>query len=174
MSHPTHPATVHFPLTFTVLTGFLDALYLASTTPATAPLVSTAFTTLSIAIPPALLPTLSYYTTILTLLTALPAVLTGAIELQPVIARDGLSSKKAQTGVLHALINDIAVFGAAWNWWVRRGREGFVPGTGNVIVSAGLAVPATLGAAYLGGHLVYVYGMGVGRGSGKGKGKKAQ
>ena len=168
-SHPKHPATVHFPIAFTFLTGVLDALYLASVTPATAGAVATAFKTLDIAIPTSFFPTLSYYSTILTLLTAIPAVLTGALELQPVLKRDSLGSKKAQTGILHALINDITVFGAAYNWWVRRVNTGFVPDTTNVAISAALAVPATFFAAYLGGQLVYQYGMGIGRGSSKAK-----
>ncbi|KAK7179958.1 hypothetical protein DPSP01_009874 [Paraphaeosphaeria sporulosa] len=163
--HPKHPATVHFPLTFTFLTGVLDAIYLASVTPATSGTVATVFKTLDIAIPTSLLPTLSYYSTILTLLTAIPAVISGALELQPVIARDGFSSKKAQAGVSHALVNDIALFGAAYNWWVRRSTTGFVPDTTNVAISAALALPASFFAAYLGGQLVYQYGMGVGRGS---------
>lgn len=142
-------------------------------TPATAGVVATAFKTLDIAIPTSLFPTLSYYSTILTLLTAIPAVITGALELQPVIARDGFSSKKAQTGVIHALINDVALFGAAYNWWVRRTSTGFVPDTTNVAISAALAIPTSFFAAYLGGHLVYQYGMGVGRGN-TNKAKKSQ
>lgn len=35
-----HPATVHFPISFTFLTGGLDALYFASTFPATAGIVA--------------------------------------------------------------------------------------------------------------------------------------
>ncbi|KAJ4295467.1 hypothetical protein N0V90_007479 [Kalmusia sp. IMI 367209] len=171
-SHPLHPATVHFPLTFTFITGALDALYLASVTPATAGIVTSAFKILDIQLPTSLLPTLSYYSTILTLLTAIPAVLSGAIELQPVIQRDGFRSKKAQTGVLHALVNDVAVFGTAYNWWMRR-TTGFVPNSTNVAISAAVAMPASFFAAYLGAQLVYQYGMGVGRGSGS-KAKKAQ
>ncbi|KAF2449509.1 hypothetical protein P171DRAFT_379473 [Karstenula rhodostoma CBS 690.94] len=171
--HPKHPATVHFPLTFTFLTGVLDAVYLASVTPATSGTVATVFKTLDIAIPASLFPTLSYYSTILTLLTAIPAVISGAFELQPIIARDGLGSKKAQAGVMHALINDLALFGAAYNWWVRRSTTGFVPDTTNVAISATLALPASFFAAYLGGQLVYQYGMGVGRGSSS-NAKKAQ
>ena len=95
------------------------------------------------------------------------------MELQPLIQRDGLSSKKAQTGIIHALVNDIALFGTAYNWWMRRNNTGFVPDTTNVAISAALAVPSTFFAAYLGGHLVYQYGMGVGRGTGS-KVKKSQ
>lgn len=79
------------------------------------------------------------------------------------IKRDGLSSKKAQVGVLHAIINDITLFGAVFNWWSRRDQADFVPSGLNVLISTVLAVPATFFAAFLGGHLVYVYGMGVGR-----------
>lgn len=91
----------------------------------------------------------------------------------PVIKRDGLGSKKAQTGVLHALVNDIAVFATAYNWWTRRATKGFVPDTTNVAISAALAMPASMFAGYLGAQLVYQYGMGVGRGS-TSKAKKAQ
>jgi len=105
-------------------------------------------------------PVLSYYTTILTLLFSAPAVATGAQQLMPVIQRDGFSSKKAKVGVAHALINDIAAFGALYNWWSRRSNAGFIPSNENIIVSTLLAVPATIFAAYLGGSLVYIHGMG--------------
>jgi len=91
----------------------------------------------------------------------------------PVIKRDGFSSKKAQVGVLHALVNDISVFGAAYNWWTRRNAMGLRPDATNVVVSSALAAPITLFAAYLGGKLVYELGTGVGKG-GSGKAKKAQ
>ncbi|KAF2130303.1 hypothetical protein P153DRAFT_314031, partial [Dothidotthia symphoricarpi CBS 119687] len=167
MSHPKHPAVVHFPITFTALAGALDAVYYASLQPATSSIVASAFKSLSIAIPPSTFPILSYYATILTILTSLPAISTGAWELMPVLKRDGLSSKKAQVGILHAVINDITVFGAVFNWWSRRNQAEFLPSGMNVFVSTVLAVPATFFAAYLGGHLVYVYGMGIGRGSAK-------
>ncbi|CAO2655560.1 Nn.00g043630.m01.CDS01 [Neocucurbitaria sp. VM-36] len=172
MSHPTHPATVHFPITTTLLTGGLDAVYFLSTYAPTSSVVASAFKTLDIAIQPNLFPLLSYYTTILTLLFSAPAVATGAYELMPLIKRDGLSSKKAQTGILHAAINDITVFGALYNWWSRRSAPAFIPSNENVLVSTVLAVPATFFAAYLGGSLVYQYGMGF-RGS-SAKAKKQQ
>lgn len=109
-------------------------------------------------------PVLSYYTTILTLLFAVPTVATGAMELMPLIQRDGFSSKKAKVGVAHAVINDIAIFGTAYNWWTRRNTNGFTPSSQNVLLSSGIALPATLFGAYLGGQLVYQYGMGFSRG----------
>ena len=117
-------------------------------------------------------PVLSYYTTILTLLFSAPAVATGAYELMPVIKRDGFSSKKAKVGILHALINDVTVVGALYNWWSRRSTPAFTPSNENVLVSTLLAVPATFFAAYLGGSLVYQFGMGF-RGS-SAKAKKNQ
>jgi uncharacterized membrane protein len=172
------------------LTGGLDAIYYASLAPATAGIVASACTllaypncsspakltppvkTLDIQIPLTLLPTLSYYSTILTIITAVPSIITGAMELSPVIQRDGFSSKKAQTGVLHALINDITVFGAVYNWWSRRNENTFTPSTTNVALSTAI-VPVSIFAAYLGGSLIYKYGMGVGIGSGS-KQKKSQ
>ncbi|KAF2659895.1 hypothetical protein K491DRAFT_621988 [Lophiostoma macrostomum CBS 122681] len=169
MGHPTHPATVHFPIAFMFLTGGLDAAYFAAVHPSTANLVGSALKTLDVQIPPSMFPILSYYTTLLTLLFSVPAVISGAAQLMPVIKRDGLSSKKAQTGVLHALVNDVTVFATAYNWWTRRNAPGFKPDSTNILVSSVLALPATLFAAYLGGSLVYKYGMGVGGGSGRAK-----
>ncbi|KAL1799639.1 hypothetical protein ACET3X_003676 [Alternaria dauci] len=172
MSHPTHPATVHFPITTTLLTGGLDAVYFLSKYAPTSGAVASAFKTLDIAINPALFPVLSYYTTLLTLLFSAPAVATGMYEFIPLVKRDGLKSKKAQVGALHAVINDVTVLGAAFNWWTRRSNPGMVPSDTNILISSVIALPATMFAAYLGGSLVYVYGMGF-RG-GQAKAKKAQ
>jgi uncharacterized membrane protein len=90
----------------------------------------------------------------------------------PLIKRDGISSKKAQVGILHALINDVTVVGAAYNWWTRRSNPGMVPDNTNILISSVVALPATMFAAYLGGSLVYIYGMGF-RGS-QAKAKKSQ
>jgi uncharacterized membrane protein len=93
-------------------------------------------------------------------------------EFIPLVKRDGLKSKKAQVGALHAVINDVTVIGAAFNWWTRRSNPGMVPSDTNILISSVIALPATMFAAYLGGSLVYVYGMGF-RG-GQVKAKKAQ
>lgn len=39
-SHPAHPAFVHFPITFTAITGALDGIYWMSKIPATAGVVN--------------------------------------------------------------------------------------------------------------------------------------
>lgn len=108
---------------------------------------------------------LSYYSTIITILVTLPAVVTGVAQLAPVIQRDGFQSKKAKIGAVHALLNDIALIGTIYNWWTRSQQIGFTPSTTNVLVSAGLALPITMYSAYLGGSLVYEYGMGFSRSS---------
>ncbi|KAI4642466.1 uncharacterized protein J4E79_011528 [Alternaria viburni] len=172
MSHPTHPATVHFPITTTFLTGALDAVYFLSKYAPTAGAVASTFKTFDIAIDPSVFPLLSYYTTLLTLLFSAPAVATGMYEFIPLVKRDGLKSRKAQVGALHAVINDVTVLGAAYNWWTRRGNPGMMPSDTNILISSVIALPATMFAAYLGGSLVYVYGMGF-RG-GQAKAKKAQ
>ncbi|ORX94205.1 hypothetical protein BCR34DRAFT_620202 [Clohesyomyces aquaticus] len=171
-SNPAHPATVHFPIAFITLTGALDALYVASSHPSTAGLVASTLKTLDMQLSPAMLPQLSYYTTVLALITALPATVSGVMELMPLIQRDGFSTPKAQTGALHAALNDISLLALVYNWWTRRSAVGFEPSSTNVAISALLNVPATLFAAYLGGALVYQYGMGMGRGASKSK--KAQ
>jgi hypothetical protein len=47
MSHPAHPATVHFPITTTLLTAGLDAVYFASTFGPTASIVASTCTSIS-------------------------------------------------------------------------------------------------------------------------------
>ncbi|KZM28143.1 uncharacterized protein EKO05_0005828 [Ascochyta rabiei] len=165
--HPSHPALVHFPITFTAITGGLDAIYYASKLPATSGLVNSVFNSLDKAIQPQAFPVLSYYSTILTILTTLPAIVTGVIQLSPVIQRDGFQSKKAKVGAVHALINDIALFATIYNWWTRSQQVGFAPSSTNVFVSSALALPLTMYSAYLGGSLVYEYGMGFTRGNSK-------
>ncbi|OSS53457.1 hypothetical protein B5807_01321 [Epicoccum nigrum] len=159
-SHPTHPAFVHFPITFTAITGALDGIYWMSKIPATAGVVNSVFKSLDRSVQPNVFPVLSYYSTIITILTTLPAVVTGIAQLAPVIQRDGFSSKKAKVGAMHALLNDIALITTIFNWWTRSQQVGFTPSTTNVLLSAALALPMTMYSAYLGGSLVYEYGMG--------------
>jgi uncharacterized membrane protein len=160
MSLPTHPALVHFPITTTLLTGGLDAFYFFYNYKPTAAIVASAYKTLDIQLSPKLFPFFSYYLTILTIAFSVPAVMSGAAQLMPVIKRDGFSSRKAKVGVAHALINDVTVVAAAVNWWTRRSRPMFEPTSTNIILSCVMALPATLFAAHLGGKLVYHHGMG--------------
>ncbi|CAI6314325.1 unnamed protein product [Periconia digitata] len=127
--------------------------------------------TLGVQLSPAALPALAYYSNILSIVTAVPAIASGIVQLAPVIQRDGFSSKKAQTGVMHALISDLTVFAAVYNWWSRRDTAGFLPSTTNAVVSAAV-VPTVFFAAFLGGQLTYQFGMGIGGGSSSTKKKQ--
>ncbi|KAJ5031978.1 hypothetical protein J3E72DRAFT_26383 [Bipolaris maydis] len=160
MSLPAHPAFVHFPITTTLLTGGLDAFYFFYKYPATSSAVASIYKTLDIKLAPQLFPFFSYYLTILTIAFSVPAVMTGASQLMPLIKRDGLNSRKAKMAIAHAAINDVTVVTAALNWWTRRSRPMFEPTSTNILASCVLALPATLFAAHLGGKLVYNYGMG--------------
>jgi uncharacterized membrane protein len=165
-----HPASVHFPITFIALTAFLDLLNAATTFPLTASFVTSAFGFMSVpSTLVAIFPLLSYYTTILALLTTIPAVVTGFSDLLPLILRDGLNTPKVRTGLTHAGLNDVAILSLAYNWWTRRSLEGHAAAPVNVMLSGVLAMPVMFYAASLGGHLVYGYGMGVGKSNTKQK-----
>jgi uncharacterized membrane protein len=78
-----------------------------------------------------------------------------------------LSNPKVSTLVIHALLNDVAIAGAVYNWWSKSKVDGYFP-TG---VNAGLSAVLIGGLIYsaaLGGELVYKYGVGVQR-QGEGK-----
>ncbi|TVY41091.1 hypothetical protein LSUB1_G001097 [Lachnellula subtilissima] len=165
-----HPASVHFPITFIALTGFLDLLYSASSFPPTGSFILSTLKYLDV--PSALvelLPQLSFYTTILALVTTIPAIVTGFSDLLPLILRDGFGTPKVRTGLLHAGLNDVATAMMAFNWWTRRHVEDLAPTAVNTMLSGLLAMPVMFYAASLGGHLVYGYGMGVGKSSNKQK-----
>ncbi|TVY56853.1 hypothetical protein LCER1_G001200 [Lachnellula cervina] len=165
-----HPASVHFPITFIALTGCLDLLYSATSFPPTGSLILSTFKYLDVPLTLVeLLPVLSYYTTILALLTTIPAIITGVSDLLPLILRDGFGTPKVRTGLLHAGLNDVATAMLAFNWWTRRRVEDLAPTAVNTALSGLLAMPVMFYAASLGGHLVYGYGMGVGKSSNKQK-----
>ena len=173
--HPLHPATVHFPIAFLTAGYFLDAVYGLTTYPATAGILSKVYD-----FKPVLgeVSRLSYLANIVGLITAAPAVVTGGAELLGMIQRQGLADKlrksqdkvatvkgmhpKLKIGFAHAILNDIAIFAAGYNWWTRRNAPMYVPDNVNVLLSAG-CLPLLLLSAYLGGSLIYEYGVGVQR-----------
>jgi len=179
-SHPTHPATVHFPIAFLTLASSLDIVYALATSPATADLVGNTFK-----IAPLLgdLTRFSHFLNLLGLITAIPAVATGGMELLAMIKGQDLANKlqksenkaatvqkmhpKMKIAFLHAGLNDIAVAAAGYNWWTRSTAVGYAPSSANVLVSAAL-FGGVLTSAYLGGKMVYEYGVGVTR-PGEGK-----
>jgi uncharacterized membrane protein len=154
---------VHFPIALITLTSFLDVLYCGLTSPVTAPPLRSFLKSLDLKIDPNAIPPLSHYTNILALISAIPTIFTGALELLPLIKRDGLTSTKVRTGFAHAALNDLAVFASAYNWWVRKSMDNYTPNTMNLAISGMFILPVALFAANLGGTLVYRHGVGVGR-----------
>ncbi|KAF2493391.1 hypothetical protein BU16DRAFT_528698 [Lophium mytilinum] len=174
MGHPVHPATVHFPITFTILSGLLDIFYAAATNSTTGPLILSALKKADVNIYLATIPILSYYTNILAIVTAVPSVITGIAQLMPLVQRDGVKTPKALTGIAHAALNDLVVFGNVYNAWTRRTTTDYKPEPLNIVISGAVTFPMVLISAYLGANLVYKYGMGVGGPSGNSKLKKVQ
>jgi uncharacterized membrane protein len=176
-SHPVHPATVHLPIAFILAASVLDILsYLAVCFPSFFDSILNIFarsyaSTSAIAIIYHL-SLFSYASTIIGILTAIPAVVTGAIEANAIVSANGfdLSNPKVKTTVIHATLNDLAVLGAVYNWLTRRNEEDFMPWGGNALVSAGM-LGLIAYAAFLGGSLVYAHGVAVQR-MGKGKEEK--
>jgi uncharacterized membrane protein len=111
----------------------------------------------------------SYASTIAALFTSLPTLSSGLTEGYAMIQANGLdmSNPKVKTMVIHALLNDIAVVGAFYNYWTRSKVEGFMPNGVNALISS-VMLGGVIYSAYLGGNLVYKYGVAVQRqGDGK-------
>lgn len=106
----------------------------------------------------------SYASTIVAIITSVPALVTGLIEGSALISANGLDLKnpKVRTTITHATLNDVAIFAAVYNWMTRRNVEDFMPWGGNALVSSAILGLISY-SAYLGGSLVYEYGVGVQR-----------
>ncbi len=170
-----HPAIVHFPIAFLTITYAMDILYGLSTHPQTVSWVRKAYD-----LTPYLgeIARFSYLTNTLGVAMAIPAVLTGAVELMALIKRQDILNKlqksedkadvakrmhrKVKVGLTHAVLNDVGVFAAGFNWWTRRSTAGNAPTDVNILVSS-ICLPLLMLAASLGGMLVYGYGVGVRR-----------
>jgi uncharacterized membrane protein len=130
---------------------------------------------------------LSYLLNIFGLITAVPAVITGGLQFFALLQRQDVPAKlknaasdsndaatkaKASASVVkrshpkikvafaHAVLNDLVLAGAAYNWWSKSTAKAFAPTDLNVLISAATA-PLLGYAGYLGGKLVYGYGVGV-------------
>jgi uncharacterized membrane protein len=173
-SHPLHPAIVHFPITFIVSAQLLDIAYGLTTHPSTAKVVSSAYD-----LKPYLsdIARLGNIATIVGIITAVPAIISGIVELLKLFNRQAYADKlrrsngnakalaqqthpKVTTAVIHAATIYIVVAGMVYNWWTRSGNPMKAPSEVNVLVSA-LTAPLFSLSGYLGSHLVYNYGVGV-------------
>jgi uncharacterized membrane protein len=111
----------------------------------------------------------SYASTIAALFTFLPSLSSGLVEGYAIIQANGLDmlNPKVKVVVAHALLNDVAVAGAFYNYWTRSKAEWFMPSCVNVLISS-VMLGGVICSAYLGGSLVYTHGVGVQRqGDGK-------
>ena len=162
---------MHFPIAFLSLAWGLDILYAATTKLQFAPLVKNVGTSL---------PDISrgaHYLQAIGLVTAIPAVVSGAQQLvkmknnNQAFEADGKTMRpKFQTTLTHAGLNDLALIGAAYSWYTRRESVGLLPSDANLLISVVL-LPALLFSASLGGKLVYNYGVGINLAKPKGKGQ---
>jgi uncharacterized membrane protein len=175
-SHPVHPATVHLPIAFMLTASALDlATWFGMRSPSLlTPLMklttnSTSSNHLDTIALINYLSLFSYASTVTALFTSLPTLSSGLAEGYAMIQANGLdmSNPKVKVMAIHALLNDVAVAGAFYNYWTRSKAEGFLPSGVNVLISS-VMLGGVIYSAYLGGSLVYKHGVGVQRqGDGK-------
>lgn len=175
-SHPTHPATVHFPVAFLTTAYACDTIYG----------VAVRYGYLSKYL--ADVSRFGYFSHVLGAITALPSMTSGAAELWELYKTGGINRKdKEQThprshpqvvdssvklGVVHGLLNTVALCVSTYAIWSRRLAPDFMPGRTNVVLGM-LTLPGVAISAALGGELVYGKGVGVAR-MGKAKDEKIQ
>jgi len=172
-SHPVHPATVHFPLTFLCFAYALDTLYGLATARETSSTVAKICD-----VTPYLsdISRFSHICNVLGIITSVPAVLSGGVELYAMIRGNGIWESikresdgkevyrgmvpKVRHGILHALLNDVALMASVYNWWTRKDRAAFAPDGTNIMLSM-MLLPGVFFSAYLGGAMIYKYGVAV-------------
>lgn len=152
---------MHFPIAFLSLAWGLDLLYAATAKLQLGPLVSSLGTSL---------PDIgrgAHYLQAIGLVTAVPAILSGAQQLikmknnNQAFEADGKTMRpKFATTLTHAALNDVAMVAAAYSWYTRRQNGGLLPSDTNLLISA-LMLPVLFYSASLGGKLVYNYGVGI-------------
>lgn len=175
-SHPIHPAIVHFPIAFNILSWGLDITYALTTT-----YIKPGFLTSRFGAPTTLLDItrVSYFLMCAALITTVPAIMSGNIQLVGMIKKNGGPWEKDATGkqkstmvprikmtITHALLNDAIFLVNLYSWWVRRGKEetswnpGKTPTQMNMIISMVL-LPFLILTAKAGASLVYNHGVGL-------------
>ncbi|KAJ9609605.1 hypothetical protein H2200_005933 [Cladophialophora chaetospira] len=172
--HPAHPALVHFPIAFNTLAWALDILYYVTIT------FKPEFLTSRFGGPAKLLDITrtSYFLLCVGLITTVPAIMSGNIQLVGMIKKNGGPWEKDATGkakdtmvprikatITHAIINDLVFVAGLYSWYLRKDKEGAVnlgkvPNNTNIIISAVL-LPFLMTAAKIGGTLTYNHGVGL-------------
>lgn len=167
---------MHFPIAFNILAWSLDMLYALTTT-----WIRPAFLTTRFNSPSTLLDItrLSYFLLCAGLLTTIPAIMSGNIQLVGMIKKNGGPwEKDATTGkakdtmvprikatITHALLNDLIFAVGIYSWYLRKDKEGAinlgkVPTEVNLIISA-VALPLLMVSSKIGGTLVFNHGVGL-------------
>jgi len=122
---------------------------------------------------------MSYSLNALGVLTAIPAIVSGGLQFRKLVNQHQVLGKlkaaqsaeeklnviknvhpKVKTAFVHAILNDVVVVGAVWNWLSRSGNAMNAPTWINVLVSA-VTAPLLTCALLLGGKLVFGHGVGV-------------
>jgi len=170
--HPYHGAFVHFPIAFLMTAQAADIVYGLTTHGATS-----AFTKSVYDVTPYLgdIARFSQFLNILGLITAIPATITGGLEFYKLLQRQDVPAKlkngdstevakkshpKLKVAFTHAILNDIIIAAAAYNWWTKSQTKAAAPEGLNILISA-LSLPALAFSGYLGGKMVYEYAVGV-------------
>jgi len=172
-SHPIHPMTVHFPLTFLSSAYTLDVLYGATS----------AYRHLALFAPMAkFIPQISqlaFLTHALGVVTSIPSMTSGTSEFWEIYKKDGLNRKdklltnpgasgeevinsSIKIGMWHGILNTAAFGYSSYAVWSRWGLKGFPASRAQILISA-LMIPAVGVSAAFGGDLVYGKGIGVQR-----------
>lgn len=170
--HPIHPAIVHFPIAFNTLSWALDILYALTTT-----WLRPSFLTTRFGEPATLvdLTRLSYFLLCAGLISTVPAIMSGNVQLVGMIKKNGGPWEKDSQGkqkdtmvprikaaITHALINDVVFVVNLYSWYIRKNNKtvGRVPSDTNLLISAVL-LPLLLVSAKIGGTLVFNHGVGL-------------
>jgi uncharacterized membrane protein len=167
---------VHFPIAFFVTSQALDILYGLSTNSSTASLVQSVYDTRPLLSD---IGRMSYALNTLGVLTAIPTTVAGGLQFVKLVKQHQVLDKlktaqsadeklsvlknvhpKLRIAFVHALLNDVVIAGAVWNWSSRSGNALNAPSWVNVLVSA-VTAPFLVCAVLLGGKMVFDYGVGV-------------
>lgn len=176
-SHPLHPAATHLPIALLLLTYSLDTLTILP------PSVLGTLSSLPVLGPVASdlngsIPLVAHHLLTLAVLSAVPAVITGVVELNKMIARYDLSGKMSKSSnklevlkklperlkmaFLHAMVMDAVILTSVWSLVGRKKSNAYILEGNMAFLSAALTV-FLFGGASLGGQLVFHHAVGVKR-----------
>ncbi|KAI1618698.1 hypothetical protein EDD36DRAFT_492101 [Exophiala viscosa] len=173
--HPIHPALVHFPIAFNILAWSLDILYALTSVWVRPAFLTTRFGSTSTLLD---ISRLSYFLLCAGLISTVPAIMSGNIQLVGMIKKNGGPWEKDATGkakdtmvprikatITHAIINDIVFVVGLYSWYLRKDKTaapnpGKIPTNTNLILSMVL-IPLLFSSAKIGGVLVYNHGVGL-------------